>query len=180
MSETFDLAAFIEGSSYPTKTVTVYTNVAALKQAEDLSLKAAGLDNKGVPLKIQPDAEQLTEYENKLDMVRVEIEKSALNFELQGLPFRLAQKIADIFNEEEPPADDQIVELMVKTIQGVTNVDGAKTSKPDAAMLETMRLRFSPAEYTKLVNGVFEVNFSAASYEADIDAGFPGGSSDME
>lgn len=170
MSDTFDLMAFIDGSSYPRKKVTVYTNVAALKEAEELE---GAVDS-------ALDSDTAAELEAKLDLVRVDIEQSALVFELQGMPFRMAQEVADVFNDANPATDDEILELIQKSIQNVENAKGAKASVPDTEGLKKMRLMFSPSEFAKLISGTVEVNFSAATYEASVDAGFPVGSSDVE
>lgn len=171
MSETFDLTAFIENSNYPRKTVTVYTDVAALDAHEELREK---LTNGKLDLTAQESLEA------KLDMLKVEIEKSALNFELQGLPFRMAQDIADIFNEETPATDEDVLNLLQRCIQSVTNAQGATTSIPDVDGIQKIRKWLSPSEFSKLISGTVEVNFTAATYEAGIDAGFPVGSADME
>lgn len=173
MSETFDLNAFIDGSSYPTKTVTVYTNVAAMKRAQDI---AEEITNKG-------GLDRKEQLENELVGVRKTIEESGLNFEFQGMPFTLARSIADIFAEEDSenaPSEDDVLELVQKSIASVTNAAGAKSSVPDVAGLKHLQSRLSPIEFNKLINGAVEVSFTAANYEASIDAGFPGGGADVE
>lgn len=181
MSDTFDLTAFIDETSYPRKKVTVYTNVAALKEVQDLQLSLQGIDpNSREPYKTDLTSEQLMATEAKIDELRPVVEESGLTFELQGMPFRLAQDIADIFNEEEPATEEQIMELVRTCIQGVENAQGAKSSIPTKEVLEKLQMRLSPAEFNKLINATVEVNFTAASYEASIDAGFPVGSTDVE
>lgn len=170
MSETFDLTAFIDGSSYPQKTVTVYTNVAALTKAQELDER----------INDTVTSEEAAKLEAKLEATRADIEKSGLVFTLQGMPFRMAQKVADIFNEEEPATGEQVKDLVEKTILEVHDSKGAKSSRPNRDMVDTFEERFSPAEFNKLLSGVLEVNFSAATYEAGVDAGFPGGSADVE
>lgn len=172
MSETFDLNAFIDGSSYPKKDVTVYTNVDALKRAEDIE---RDLTEKKLEL---VESEKLSD---ELTLVQVQIEQSALVFTLQGMPFRMAQDIANIFGEgDKAPTDDEIKKLIETTIAEVHDAKGAKSTRPNTEMLLKLEKYLSPAEFSKIVNGVFEVNFSAASYEASVDAGFPVGSSDVE
>lgn len=170
MSETFDLTAFIDGSDYPKKDVTVYTNVAALTAAETLSAR----------VNEAKDSEEATALEEELEAAKQDIEKSALVFTLQGMPFRMAQKVADVFNDDEPASDEEIKDLVEKTILSVHDYKGASTSRPNREMIDTFEERFSPAEFSKLVVATVEVNFSAATYEAEVDAGFPGGSTDVE
>lgn len=172
MSETFDLMAFIEGSSYPQKTVTLYTDVAAMQHVDDVVGKIAA----------STADDNLTELEDELAAAKLEVEKSALNFELLGMPFMIAREIADIFaeSEEDKATEDQLFELIEKSIQKVTNASGATTSLPNVEGLKQIRKLVSPLEFQKLINGTVEVCFAAAEYEADIDAGFPGGSSDVE
>ena len=181
MSDTFDLTAFIDETSYPRKKVTVYTNVAALKERQDLELVLQGIDpGTREPFKLKPSPEYLLATQEKIDELRPVVEASGLTFELQGMPFRMAQEIADIFNEEEPATEEQIMELVRTCIQGVENAQGAKSSIPTKEVLEKLQTRLSPAEFSKLINATVEVNFTSASYEADIDAGFPVGSADVE
>jgi len=180
MSDTFDLTAFIDGSSYPRKSVVVYTDVAALKERQDLQNVLQGLDPKtGEELETPATTEQLEAAQNRLDELTPVIEDSGVTFELQGMPFRMAQEIADIFSEETPATEEEILKLVRTCIQSVTNVKGAKASVPDENGLKNLQLRLSPGEFTKLINAAIEVNFTAASYEAEIDAGFPGGSPDV-
>lgn len=181
MSETFDLSAFIDGSSYPKSEVTVYTNVAALKEAEELKALSEGVDPKtGAPLAVTPTAEQIAAWDAKRDLVKVDIEKSALTFELQGMPYRMAQEIADIYNEETPPTEEELIKLVLTTIQGVRDAKGATSTVPSPEVFDKLQKKLSPLEFSKLIQGVIDVNFSAATYEAGIDAGFPGGGSDVE
>jgi len=181
MSDTFDLTAFIDGSSYPRKKVTVYTNVAALKERQDLELVLQGIDpNTREPFKLEPSAEYLLATQGKIEELRPAVEASGITFELQGMPFRMAQEVADIFNEDEPASEEEILELVRICIQSVENAEGAKSSVPTMDVLKQLQLRLSPAEFTKLINATVEVNFTSATYEADIDAGFPVGSADVE
>lgn len=178
MSETFDLTAFIEGSSYPKKSVVLYTNVAALKKREELDNKLNGVDASGKPVTVPLEVLEATQ--EAYDKVVAELEKTALTFELQGMPFRIATKIANIFDEEVEATHEQLIELIQKSIVGVTDAKGAKSSVPTTETLELLHERMSPGEFNKLLNSAVEVNFSAASYEAEIDAGFPVGSTDVE
>lgn len=181
MSDTFDLTAFIDGSSYPRKKVTVYTNVAALKERQDLELVLQGIDpNTREPFKLEPSPEYLLATQVKIDELLPVVEASGVTFELQGMPFRMAQDIADIFNEEEPATEEAILTLVRTCIQSVENAEGARSSVPTKEVLEQLQLKLTPAEFTKLINATVEVNFTSASYEADIDAGFPVGSADVE
>ena len=180
MSDTFDLNAFIDGADYPTKVVRVYTNVAKLVELEDLQRRIAGVDAQSKPMKIQPTLEEQEALEKALAALRDELEKSALVFTFKGMPFRVAQGLADIFSDEEPATDEQVRSLVSKTIVKLEDSKGATSTIPDAEMLEKLRLRLSPPEYSKLVTAAMEVNFAAATYESEIDAGFPGGGADVE
>lgn len=174
MSETFDLMAFVEGSSYPTKTITMYTDVAAMERAEELYTKIA---EPGISI------DELKTFEAELDEVKAAIEKSAINFNLRGMPWMVASEIANVFAEEgsdDAPTEENIFELIKQSIVSVTNHAGAETSLPDVEGLRKIRKFVSPLEFTKLINGTMEVCFAAVQYEAEIDAGFPGGSSDVE
>mgnify|MGYP003542041904 FL=1 len=181
MSDTFDLTAFIDNTSYPRKKVTVYTNVAALKEVQDLETSLQGIDpNTREPYKLDQTPDQLLATQQRIEELRPAVEASGLTFELQGMPFRMAQEIADIFNEEEPATEEAILTLVRTCIQSVENAEGAKSSIPTKEVLEKLQTRLSPAEFSKLINATVEVNFTSASYEADIDAGFPVGSADVE
>lgn len=180
MSETFDLMAFIDGSSYPTKTVSVYTDNAAMKQAEEYRMMVEGVGADGKP-KVYT-TEELNKAQLSLDALSEQIESSALNFELQGMPFEVAKEIANVFAEEgadDEPTDDNVLELISKTIKSVTNSKGAAASIPDVEQLKKMRTRLSPLEFSKLIHGTVEVSFSAVKYEAEVDAGFLSGSADL-
>ena len=172
MSETFDLIAFVEGSSYPTKTVTVYTNVAAMNAVADIRAEIAEADNT-----IDIPAQQ--ERESRLDAAKADVEASAINFELQGMPYAEAQEIANIFTDTGA-TESELFDLIIATLKKVTDANGAVASLPSKEQLEKLHKKLAPLEFNKLLEGAIEVNFSAAKYESEVDAGFPGGAADTQ
>lgn len=179
MSETFDLMAFVNGSSYPQSTVTVYTDVAALKANADIQARIEPLDEDGLPVqsRMLKGAELKKALAEQRD-IQETIKQSGINFALQGMPFRMAQEIADIFSADGA-THDQLIKLIATSITGVTDAHGAVATVPNDKGLEELHKRFSPSEFQKLLNAAIEINFTAAQYEADTDAGFPSGSADV-
>lgn len=179
MSDTFDLMAFVNGSSYPTATVTVYTNVAALKANADLQARIEPLDENFLPIESQMlKGKELEEALAEQAKIQEAIKASGLNFTLQGMPFRMAQEVANIFSDEGAK-HEEIIKLIAMSITSVTDAKGAVASIPGEDQLEVLHKMFSPAEFQKLMNTAIEVSFAAAQYENDTDAGFPGGSADV-
>ena len=179
MSDTFDLMAFVNGSSYPTATVTVYTNVAALKANADLQARIEPLDENFLPIESQMlKGKELEEALAEQAKIQEAIEASGLNFTFQGMPFRMAQEVADIFSDTGA-THEEIIKLIAHSVTGVTDASGAVATTPNEAQLEVMHKRFSPGEFQKLMTTAVEVSFAAAQYESDTDAGFPSGSADV-
>lgn len=169
MSKTFDLMSFIEETDYPTLDVTIYRSIAAMNEFSRLD---AELNDTG-------DQNRARIIEAEMEKVRKRIEESGITFTLQGRSFEDAKAIADIFSDDGA-TEEQILELIAQSITAVTDADGASASVPTAEQLKTIHGKVSPAEFNKLLNGTIEVNFAAVQYNAEIDAGFPVGSADVE
>lgn len=177
MSETFDFMGFINGTSYPEDTVTLYTDGKRVARLAELTARLQGVEEDGTPIKSLTQ-EILTQTEAEIADLKAELPKTSLVFQLRGMPFAIASKIYDLGAEETKEED--VLELISKTIVGVTNGAGATSTVPTAEQLKALSETINPAEFRKLIDATIKLNYAALSYEEEIDAGFPSGSSDVE
>jgi len=177
---TFDVLSFIEGTAYPTDEVTVYTDVIS----GDLLLKARDKRN---ALDESPDTQKVKEPKYKaLDVeiaeLTAKVEASALKFSLRGLPPGIVQEIYGAEEDMTPEASrDAENKLVASTISNVENAQGVRDPRVwDAESVAKLRHFVKEGEYARLVQGVVRVNFNASVFDQATDAGFLGGSSDVE
>lgn len=162
----FDIISFIEGSNYPEKTVTVYTNgKAALALREATSV---------------PDEDQDGDL---IKSLREEIASSGLTFTVRGL----APKIIEVMVKKldlnsKDLTDEQRMErltestdnLVAASIRKVVTADGREDKRAwDTERAAQLRGVLIPSEYEKLAETVNTVNFDAKLFEDRVDAGFP-------
>lgn len=160
----FDIISFIEGSNYPEKSITVYTNGKAALELRELS-KSEG-DN----------AERIEE-------LREEIKGSGLTFTLRGLAPKVIEvmvKKLDLNSKDltDEQRMDRLTEstdnLVAASIRKVVTADGREDKRAwDTERAAQLRGVLIPSEYEKLAEAVNTVNFDAKLFEDRVDAGFP-------
>lgn len=180
--DTFDVLSFIEGTAYPTENVVIYTDpksatelLIANQKRKDNELNA---DSDGVAEKVD---EELTK---EIEILTAKVKGSALTFSLRGLPPGLVQDIYALPDGEEGTTEKQLEaedDLIAKTIVGVKNAAGAEDPQIwDSHKIAQLRRFLKEGEFGKLIQGVIRVNFNASVFDQATDAGFLGGSSDVE
>lgn len=169
----FDIIAFIEGSNYPEKTVTLYTNgKAALALREELE---------------RPEGEQ---DEKRIALFKKDIADSALTFTLRGLAPKVVEVMMNKMNVNSKDITDEervkrFIEstdaLTAATIQKVVTADGREDKRAwDTERAAALRGVLLQSEYEKLSEGVATVNFDGKLFDEAVDAGFSGGRSQSE
>lgn len=168
--DTFDVLSFIEATAYPTETVTVYTDAKSATALLALNEKR----KTGDAWDTSDDAE--------IEALSEAVKKSILTFELRGMPPGV---VRDIYAATED-ADVEVQELaeaklVASTIIRVRNYNGTEDGRVwGADDVKRLKRYLKEGEYGKLVQGVIDVNFNASVFDQATDAGFLGGSSDME
>lgn len=163
--DTFDLISFIEGSNYPEKRVTVYTDGKAALELREL-LAAEKADAKEVKA------------------ARERIAASGITFTLRGLAPKVIEvmmKKADI-NSKGLTDEERMERLLSSTdslvaasIQKVETAAGAVDPNAwDTERAAQLRGVLVGSEYEKLAEAVNTVNFDSKLFEDEVDAGFPG------
>lgn len=164
--EGFDIIAFIEGSNYPEKQVTVYTDgKAAILLRDELA---------------KPEDEQDEDRVSKLTAL---VKQSGLTFTLRGLAPKVIEVMmrkADInskgLTDEERMKRflESTDSLTAATIQKVETADGRVDSRAwDTERATELRGLLMQSEYEKLAEGVNTVNFDGKLFAESVDAGFP-------
>ena len=173
---TFDLIATIKGSNYPTKDVTIATDLRAMHLRDLLEKELNGLTD------YSKDAEKVAELEARVAELEQVIKDSSLTFHLEGLPPHIVEETEDEVDAEvkagKVAEEDRNVRLsdafMAKHIKSVTRVsDGAKDTKVfEAEDIKAFR-QFVPFEAWKKIRlAMDELTFAAAYFDAAVSADF--------
>lgn len=176
--ETFDVLSFIEGTAYPTETVTIYTDALSA----DALLKVDRARKEAEKAQLAEEATLNTEdFDSQIADLTEKVKASALTFSLRGLPPGLVQEIYSVDeNAEEEVIRSAENKLIASTIVSVTNAKGATDSRLwDEEAVEKFRRFLKEGEFAKVVRAVVNVNFNAAVFDQATDAGFLGGSPDV-
>lgn len=162
----FDIIAFIEGSNYPEKTVTLYTNGKAALELRD-----------------ETD-------ESRIKELQKQIADSALTFTLRGLAPKVVEVMMNKMNVNSKDISDEervkrFIEstdaLTAATIVKVVTADGREDKRAwDTERAAALRGVLLQSEYEKLSEGVATVNFDGKLFDEAVDAGFSGGRSQSE
>lgn len=173
--DTFDVLSFIESTAYPTETVTVYTDA---KSATDL----LALNAKRKAHELGPESYDPTMYDAEIEALTEKVKKSILTFELRGMPPGVVRDLYTVEDDNDIAAQENAqAKLIASTIVSVKNADGVADSRLwDAEAVKKLQRFLKEAEFGKLVKGVIDVNFNASVFDQATDAGFLGGSSDVE
>ena len=168
--DTFDVLSFIEATAYPTETVTVYTDAKSATALLALNEKRKTGDAWD------------TSNDEEMAALTEKVKNSVLVFDLRGMPPGIVRDIYDVTEELDKDAQELAeAKLVASSIVRVSNVHGTVDSRVwDAEAVTKLKRFLKEAEFGKLVNGVINVNFNASVFDQATDAGFLGGSSDME
>lgn len=169
--DVFDVLSFVEQTAYPTENVTVFQDAKAVAEYAKLMQQRIENDKKQI--------DETEEFTSKLTAVVDKVRKSAIIFELRGLPPGIVNDIISPRDGEESTEGDRDNTLIAATIIGIYNAEGVKGTLVDAEGVKKLRNFLKEAEFSKLVQGVADVNFNAAVFDQTVDAGFPSGSDDL-
>lgn len=173
--ETFDVLSFISGTAYPTETVTVYTD--ALSATELVNAYKARIEND-----THGDSDTDDKLTAKIAELTEKVKASALTIELRGMPPGMVRDLYDLPEDaEEQAVREAENKLIANTIVSVKNAAGSQDSRVwDSEGVEGLRRFLKEGEFAKLSRGVVNVNFNASVFDEATDAGFLGGSADVE
>lgn len=183
--ETFDVLEFVEGQGTPADSVTIYTNnKAGFRLGQLIDQEAANGDRaQAEGLGIADELEWVDPDE--IAALREQIEATALTFELSGLAPAAKEAIRKSltakhgFSDSKPLAEqeayfeDYTHTLIAKTITGVTRADGVRDPKTwDVERVAGLRARLNEAEFKRLDNAVYEINFKTDVFDRAVSADF--------
>lgn len=178
---TFDVLSFIEGTAYPTDEVTIYTDVISAELLLKANAKRLKLDESPETQKVK--APQYEALDAEIAELSEKVNSSTLKFSLRGLPPGIVQEIYGKLTEESDAETSRAAEhkLIASTISNVESANGQRDPRVwDAESVEKLRHFIKEGEYQRLVEGVVRVNFNATVFDQATDAGFLGGSTDLE
>lgn len=177
----FDVLSFVSGTAYPTASVQLYTDVAAVKELLKYNQERLDAEVKNATAEgdVSIDIKPLDERVEKLTQ---RVQETAITFNLRGMPPGIVEEIypasdEDVSDEEE---QNRTNKLIAHTIQSVVSATGAMDSRVwDVDAVTTLRKNIQGGEFVKLVKAVTSVNFNALVFDKATDAGFLGGSTDV-
>lgn len=200
--DTFSLDDFISGVSYPEDEVKVYFDAQTANKALAVRDKIRRAEAEYAAshtiakdaqrtLAGDGDAEKVTEYKAALDALNAELDalyekldKSAVIFELRGMPPYIVQNISakhmpDRTKKYEEGAPEELSrdnELIAKSIIGARTNDGKRIDTVvDVNYVAKLRDVLLDGEVTKILIKVAHVNMNGSIFEQAVDAGFLGG-----
>lgn len=158
MSETFDLLDAVTGISYPETTVSLYMNLAAIRNLEaiDEALKVANGE--------EEENELFSRRSELLEAVR----KSALHIELKGVPraivSAMTKKIVATIKDRNEQADTINKQFLLKSIVKVMDSEGREANFDDEALEKFLGALREP-DYDRLLQAANELSFQTLKYE---------------
>lgn len=179
--DNFDVMAFIAGAAYPTKSVTIYRDIAYAYKYVELTKARTAREDRAAAIKADfvPDAAEDAAIADAM----AKLEASKLTFRLQGMaPGNVAEATASEVEEAEAGdvSDAHFDRLIARSIYEVESSAGVKDKHTwTAEEVAKLRYQFVNSEFIKLLDGVISVNFTAAVMDSATDAGFPSGSADL-
>lgn len=156
----FELLDAMKGINYPEKTVTVYLDYAALEQIVELEDQASRLAAGDDELNDALLAEQ--------NALREQVEASAININLRGLPRSVINAITrHIEATVKDPTERQNQtnqKVMVRSIASISNSEGELADTNEDEIAEFLEALPSNV-WVNLMRAMSEINFSAREYE---------------
>lgn len=188
---TFNLLETIQGTNYAESTAVVFTNVRAVLRLIEVrealnEFRLANEDSRGITgYANQDEYDALEEQESA---AREEIRSSALTFHLKGLSPSLVDAIAKEKRAKgkekyegltDPEKDEAIIKdienaLIAQATRKVVNAQGAINEEISLSDIEQIRDILPEPEFDKIRLALNDVQFKAALFDEEIDAGFPG------
>ena len=161
-AETFDLVGALEGTSYPTKVVSIYLNIQAVSEFHALEEEAATLTAK--------DTERNDEILAEQGVLRDKILASVLNVELIGLPRSVVKAVVrklEVGSKNTPQADlDEKINraLLVRSVAKISNHTGA-TAEATEENIDALLGKMTEEVYGKFIKAMTELSFESMRYE---------------
>ena len=161
-SETFDLVGALEGTTYPTKVVSIYLNIGAVGEYHALEEEAATL----LPSETERNNEILAEQA----ALREKILTSVVNVELIGLPRSVVKAIVKksengTKNLPRNEVDEKINRaLLLRSIAKITNHQGAMAETTEANV-DALLDRMTEEVYSQFIAAMTALTFESMRYE---------------
>lgn len=156
----FELLDAMAGIKYPERTVTVYTDYAALDQMAELEHQASrlGVNDNDLNNKILAEQAELQK----------QVEASAININLRGLPRNIINSITKhieaTVKDSVDRANQTNEKIMTRSVVSITNAEGEKADADEDTLVQFLNSLPSNV-WLELMKAVSEVNFAAREYE---------------
>lgn len=170
--KTFSVLDAIQGRSYPTDEITLYTDAASMYLLNRLEVEQANLT----------DGDAANELEPKREELKAAIKATALTFHLRGFSTGVIQSIndearakfgEDVSLDKEEPFVWRMDKYVAESIISVTNAEGAvdesRWGVEDAAKL---RAHLPDDEWNRLQTAVLALSFASWQFDQAVNADF--------
>lgn len=189
-AEEFDVLDYIENQEVGTDEVTVYVNVKKAKElsklleqrsiflAERRAQQARGVEE----VRGLDEAFEDTEFDDEINAIVDELEKTALVFELVTVAPALVRAIdkhylatleKDATDEERAKhEEDRIADILRRTIAGVRTSKGRDSKEWDIERLKKLEVQVYDEEFAKLASAMYDMAYAGTIFENALTADF--------
>lgn len=189
--DTFDVLNYVENQDVAADEVTVYVNIKGAKKLQKLVAKrqeylaekrALESSGKGEPIGLD-EAYEDTEYDEEINALIEELEKTALIFELKSVAPALVRSITKHYaaTEDKNWSDerkaehnaDRVADQLSRAIAGVRRGDGKRDPQEwDMDRLKAFEEQVYDEEFAKLLSGLYEIVYAGSVFEEALNADF--------
>lgn len=188
--ETFDVLAYLDEQPIATEKITVYVNVPKSRRLHELmesrkqeveKRAKAAKEGKATSLSLADD-EAETEFDDEINELVLELEKTALNFEVQTISPKLVKSIEKHYIATQPK-DDAVAEeahnrkanadIYARAIKQVTLGNGSVDPTVwDADRLMELEDRLYPQQAARLISALYDMVNTGYIFDGSLTVDF--------
>lgn len=190
-ADTFDVLEYVENQDVASDEVTVYVNIKGAKKLQKLVEKrreylaeqrALAASGKEEPLGLD-EAYEDTEYDDEINALVDELEKTALTFELKSVAPALVRAIDKHYAAIEDKSwnetqrsehnSERVADILSRAIEGVRLGNGKRDSGSwDKDRLKKFEEQVYDEQFAKLLSSLYEMVYSGSVFEEALTADF--------
>jgi hypothetical protein len=179
--EKFDVISFFSGGALPTEKVTIYRDIEAAYELNKI-YEAEEAESKKKKSKKQVDELSIADSDNANEELigeyRDRLNASAVTFHLRGLAPAAQTAIQKKLEATLDPSSEEFTDtffgtIIAKTIQYVTNAQGARDDSPwDKDRVDELSVNLPGEAFGKITEGVAKVTYAGNAIDKAVSADF--------
>lgn len=190
-ADEFDILEYVDSQEMANDEVTINVNVAGAKRLHQLVEKrsiaiaerrALAKNGNTEPLGLD-EAFEDTEYDDEVNALVEELDKTAITFEIKSVPPKLVRSIDTHYKATEDKTwsderkekhnEDRIADLLSRAIAGTRVGDGRRDTRPwDKERLKEFEKLVYPEEFAKLIQALYSIVYAGPVFEEALNADF--------